>query len=402
MRSTAGSAAVGAPGETADDVLAFARSAGWELSRPQLERRHRAGVIGRPQQVALGRGAGTVSTYPAGTKQQLVAALELQREHRSLSAVLWKMWIVGHDVSVPAIRSQLLEVADLHDRAAEWSKARGFGQNPLSNLALRTLRWIVRRFGALDPLDQVARRVESGERMETVVRVALDMSVGFYEEPHVGGPSDEEGSLLARALGLGELEESLAEMQRAGLVKEREEPVSLGEVTRAVGGDWKGALAPASDDDLRSARNHFVALRDGLRVVASEMQEIFGTTFGLQALVRLLTANGLAERVTVLCILKVEGSADGRIRGALDAFTDATLRWQDSQSPWLPVLRALRRVDALGPALAPKQLRRAALDNQFRARHRTSVNELWLVHRAEIEAALLGVKVPEAQPPFAR
>lgn len=40
--------------EDAEGVLIVAAARGWTLSRMQLERRHRAGLIPRPRQVALG------------------------------------------------------------------------------------------------------------------------------------------------------------------------------------------------------------------------------------------------------------------------------------------------------------------------------------------------------------
>lgn len=70
-----------------------------------------------PRQIARGRGAGTVTLYPAGPKHQLVVALQLEREHRSLTQVAWKMWLDSHDVPIFETRAQLLEIARVQRRS---------------------------------------------------------------------------------------------------------------------------------------------------------------------------------------------------------------------------------------------------------------------------------------------
>src|SRR5207249_2690101 len=90
--------------EDADSVLAHAAARGWKLSRDQLERRHRAGVIGRPRQKGRGRGSGTVSIYPRGTAALLVEGLEIGGARMPLRELAFQLWLRGRPVPIDGVR----------------------------------------------------------------------------------------------------------------------------------------------------------------------------------------------------------------------------------------------------------------------------------------------------------
>jgi len=99
-------------GESADFVLAYARERGWQKSRTQLERRHRAGVVHPPRQVARGRGLGTVSIYPSGTAALFVEGSRARKHPADAD----RLRVVAARSAVPidGVRAHLAALATLH------------------------------------------------------------------------------------------------------------------------------------------------------------------------------------------------------------------------------------------------------------------------------------------------
>src|SRR6185437_1480595 len=85
--------------EPADGLLAAARAAGFDVSRAQLARWHRIGLLSKPEVAWLGRGKGSRTIYPTGTTFQLIALCRLHEHERSLSVVGWKLWLRGFSVA---------------------------------------------------------------------------------------------------------------------------------------------------------------------------------------------------------------------------------------------------------------------------------------------------------------
>jgi hypothetical protein len=188
-------------GETADEVLAHARSRGWTVSRTQLERRHRAGAIRRPQQFARGRGAGTVSVYPSGTGALLVEGLEIG--NLPLSRIAFELWMRGRAVPLDGVRDYLMATAALHDRVARLLQIFGFGRAVLPN---RVLRWVAKIARRPQPagIGLIRRRLDNDDgRVETLIRASAEVVAGVYVPPtYVMGPGDDEGNLFEAVLGI--------------------------------------------------------------------------------------------------------------------------------------------------------------------------------------------------------
>ena len=103
--------------QTADEVIKAASAAGFEVSPSQLARWHRAGLVPRPRQQALGRGQGTASIYPSGTSLQVVAVCRLLEKHRSLDRAGFQLWWDGYDVPDSLIRGAVERAAREFDEA---------------------------------------------------------------------------------------------------------------------------------------------------------------------------------------------------------------------------------------------------------------------------------------------
>jgi hypothetical protein len=93
--------------ESSQHLLLLAQNHGYEVSAAQLARWHRAGLLPRPRQQALGRAQGTQTLYPPGTGEQLLFLCSLRSHQRRLTLLAWKLWWAGYPVSLPVIRRQL-------------------------------------------------------------------------------------------------------------------------------------------------------------------------------------------------------------------------------------------------------------------------------------------------------
>jgi hypothetical protein len=163
--------------EPRDQVIADAARAGHAITADQLARWHRAGLLPRPRQLSLGRGRGTISVYPAGTGEQVVALCQFKDEDRRLDRVACRLWWEGFPVDLALIRRQLLKTADGIAEAMEHAgevprgRARGFdavmthglgprrlatmvtaATRPRSDGAARLARWEAARPPSLDDL----------------------------------------------------------------------------------------------------------------------------------------------------------------------------------------------------------------------------------------------------------
>lgn len=90
---------------------------GFALTKTQLARWHRAGLLPQPRQRGLGRGKGTSSIYPNGTGNQLRALLEIHARERRLPFVAWKLGWEGFEVPIEQIRAFIEWIA------TEWERA---------------------------------------------------------------------------------------------------------------------------------------------------------------------------------------------------------------------------------------------------------------------------------------
>ena len=100
---------------TREQVLLAAAGAGFPITGDQLARWHRAGLLPRPRQRSLGRGLGTVTIYPAGTVEQLVALCRVRQQHRSLTRAAFQLWWDGFPVDPEQVWGPLGEVATKFD-----------------------------------------------------------------------------------------------------------------------------------------------------------------------------------------------------------------------------------------------------------------------------------------------
>lgn len=142
-------------GEKAEDVIEMVEGADGAVTRDQLVRWHRAGLIPRPTVEHLGRGRGSASYYPAGTAAQVLALLDIRKHHRRLADIAWLLWWAGYQVDEGTVRVRLATQVDTWSAAVD---VFANGQVPETEVASlsdarlpsRTLRWMRLRVGRTD------------------------------------------------------------------------------------------------------------------------------------------------------------------------------------------------------------------------------------------------------------
>lgn len=142
-------------GETPADLIEIVDGAGSEVTRDQLVRWHREGLIPRPAVEHLGRGRGSVSYYPPGTAAQVLALLDIQKSHRRLADVAWLLWWAGYPVDEGAVRARLAKLVDTWTTGFEAFATGELLETalaPLSDARLpsQALRWTRQRLGRDD------------------------------------------------------------------------------------------------------------------------------------------------------------------------------------------------------------------------------------------------------------
>jgi hypothetical protein len=142
-------------GETPADVVETVDGAGGAVTRDQLVRWHRNGLIPRPSVEHLGRGRGSASYYPAGTAAQVVALLDIQKGHRRLADVAWLLWWAGYPVDEAVVRARLAKLLDTWSTGFEAFATGELPEMELASLAdarlpSQTLRWTRQRLGRDD------------------------------------------------------------------------------------------------------------------------------------------------------------------------------------------------------------------------------------------------------------
>src|SRR3954451_24894047 len=83
---------------SADELLDRLQAAGRRVTRDQLRRWHREGLIPRPSQKGLGRAQGSESFYPASVYAQASRVSALLGKGLAFERIGWSLWWEGFEV----------------------------------------------------------------------------------------------------------------------------------------------------------------------------------------------------------------------------------------------------------------------------------------------------------------
>lgn len=373
---TVGSNGVEERWETTAELLAVAEKVGCSLTPGLLARWHRAGVLPTPKQRSLGRGRGSVSCYPPGSRDQLVVLLSLRPRRRRLDELAWAMW--WNRSGIPTVRARPYAVRTFEsmnsvlagliaeDGAFSEEVERFLDGADRARLEPRALGWVRNRLGVDDfdrLLDGVLRQVSGSTDAAPSEQTAALIERGFGLDRARDGPGPD---------GAGWLEGSLIEA--LGAAAELLNPRRLGAV-----------LAASSDAELERARDEVQQFTAAL-VLVGRLVEAMGDrwAYGFGPLGALLdetvnTSAGQVQLVGVWRSLEQAGHREG-----MDTVLDAASKVSVPPGA-VAFFKALRRrLPEARPALA--EAVRSLADPAHRGAVEDKIRHLRDRHAAEIDA----------------
>ena len=195
-----------AAGEDRQALLSLAREHNYAVSATQLVRWHRAGLLPRPHQQALGKGQGTQSLYPDGTGEQLLLLCALRQQERRFSYLVWKLWWSGYPVALAAIKQHLQKSSIRLSREMQERILQGIGDElgVLSEQSLTFIEQLTEAHLDYKPLRRVRKRVGKKD-FPTFMRLLMDIVAGTFKGYAASYDAREtlvELRILAKGLGL--------------------------------------------------------------------------------------------------------------------------------------------------------------------------------------------------------
>jgi len=373
--------------EAGQDLLDFARAHDLPLSAPQLSRLHRADLIAKPRVRHLGRGRGTESLYPPGTKDRLLRVQEVRRLDHRFDDIAWRLWWEDGGPLPVRVRKRLIAVSEQWERERRELAdvlAREDSADPDAIAAMDETYRSAEQDRAPSNLGRMRRNV-GPSRFATVVRVFAEVATGRFcgyldenvEDDH------SRGAVTERALGV--------DRARADHFADGEpwfegsSEIDLMRLSDALGKRALTPLATAADTDLDRVRSELRSLWRVIETAASLFERLFGPAafgFGTVASVfRSQPAQGQA--LLLLMWLALRGDAD--LRDGMEALI-AELPAVIASSEMFEVINDLReQVPAFAAVMNEERLAAALLDGAQRDALIAEISQLGQAHASEFE-----------------
>ncbi len=394
-----------ADGETNDQLIEAAAAGGYTVTKRQLAEWHRAGLLPPPQQV-FGEHAGSMSLYPVGTTDRLLALCAVRKQWRRNADVAWGLWWAGYDVSEGYVREPLQRVA------ADW----GRGMQQLRELLGRTAATQSNETDSdalsdafFEFIDQAAssriskaaiaqaRKRVGRERFPTFVRVIIEVVTGTftgYTVDAVTDTKDEERQLIEVALGVARGRTDRLADAEPWLTTDTED--ALREISRLVQQYPPGyGLDTVTLQELARTRDEvkvFFAMLTGWSEASEQMfgRGAFGLA-GFRAITNAERPNDQALWVLLWRTLRMAG-----LGPAMDMLLPVARHWQQTVQPMIVATQQLRtEVPATGELLDPKQIGRGLKSKREEKRRLDAIRALRPEHAEELDAFF--AKHPEVQ-----
>ena len=153
---------------TRDDVIVYAAERGVRITKDQLIRWHRNGLLPRPRQFSKGKKRGTASAYLAVAAPLAVFLASVKVQRRNLDHMAWLAWSAGYPLT-PRLRSLLIaRYRTQVQSAADGLEA--FDQEEAGNPI---------DAASEDPVPQGMGRIPRDLR-PTLVRMGLEATAGLF------------------------------------------------------------------------------------------------------------------------------------------------------------------------------------------------------------------------------
>lgn len=189
-------------GETTTEIVKRVAFAGLRIAPAAVARRHRRGLIPKPQRRRLGRGRGTESIYPFGTAGQLVALELLIRKYGlNYDRIGWLLWRDGYAVDPQYWRGPLEEACSEYNRTVNRFSDRSEGSKPfLTEAAIEEMENVAKSKNRLNATGFL-RRTLRGELFVTFLRTTMQVAMGAFVRSNVQIDHDQDLA-LRRLLGI--------------------------------------------------------------------------------------------------------------------------------------------------------------------------------------------------------
>jgi hypothetical protein len=279
--------------ETRDEVLSAAREAGFTPSDVQLKAWRRAGLLPRPvEQRGLGRERGSVTYYPPGTADQLLALCRLHTRERDLAPLAFLLWWQGYAVPLTVVRAALDGAVTDYARAVaglvEGDELSVAGWDGLERLEA-------------DPrlpsvLTRMRKRVGRNKASTAGHFLLQTAAGGFRDWPEQAIGEEPDADIMTRALGLQLLRGFAAAFDVSGWGPD--DPAQVMTILSAAVAPTAlaGALRQATDAELEVAR-------DELRAVAVMLDDLLVLLARTPALLAALAAQGKRQAIDASALL---------------------------------------------------------------------------------------------------
>lgn len=180
------------------EVLEHAAQEQLDVTKSQVDRWVRRGLLPRPTTENLGGRRGKRSVYPAEMVEQVGALTEALTFDRRLDRAGFLIWWWGYEVDRKMVRDYLRTIAASWDQALMELRALAEDQAALEQLIEDSSRARVRNTS----IGRVRRRIGRGS-FPTVFRILMQVATGSFTGLHVDYATDEnEGLLFEKAIGL--------------------------------------------------------------------------------------------------------------------------------------------------------------------------------------------------------
>ena len=292
-------------GETANEVVDQVADGDIAVTRDQLVRWHRSGLIPRPSVRHLGRGRGSESVYPPGTSLQVAALVEIKSRFRRLDDVGWLLWWGGFEVDEAVLRNRIdlfIQLwSDGYKEFLESSSESALGSAKLDALAdarlpNRSMRWIRQRTGRqgfVDLMGDLVRALRDGpgavddvgmSRLSTILDIEESGSiVGIAETLGAVGRLFQPDVLqvTSNAASVEQLSAARDKIRQLATIV-----TAFGEVSLAVNGRWTpriGAFSTFLGDTLAQPDGQVLSTLAWLSLESEGLTEGSSAIFDLSA-----------------------------------------------------------------------------------------------------------------------
>lgn len=371
-----GSLDEGGTWEEANAVLAAIEAEGYQLTRNQLRRWHRFGVVGRPIQIHQGA-RGSIVFYPPGTTALLLVACEIAKSERRLDRIIWILWWRGQTSPDMGARRLMRNVADTQSRTLKQLIS---DEGVLSEGAQCSLDEADR--ARVRPSLAMIRRRSGTQSFGEVLQSLLLVGAGRSNEL-----TDDAVDQLEHALGMDRARSdvlgSTGKPWLEGDPRSDLENISkLSDPSKIVAN-----IDNASDDELNLARNEVKHFCTGISDLAYVMRESGDNwSYGIAAWGRSFDdlredATGQAYLVGIWLTCKEEGSESG-MQSVLDSIAVSP----DLRAEFDTLVSLRNAVPEVAAAIPLNWFSRSMRDPDYYRKLQDAIAALRLEHGEKIDA----------------